>query len=330
MSVISTPSSRKLISIVSPIYRAEATVEELCEEITKALTPLDLDFEIILVEDGSPDNSWEKVCQIAETNAHVVGIQFSRNFGQHYAITAGIEAANGDWIGVLDCDLQDHPKHLASLIERIEEGYDIVFARRQNKQHGAVRGFFSAAFAQMLNLLTDFEHDPSVGTFSIISRQVANAFLEYGESMRSYTILLLHMGFRKGYVDIPHEQRKDGGSSYSIGKLFQVMIASTISYTERPLQAISIAGLLIALGSFFSSIYYAVGTLFYERPLGWSSLIVAILLSTGLILSSMGVIGLYLGKALKESLNRPLYHVRSRVGRTDVARLDVSQIAKSN
>lgn len=325
----------KLVSIISPVYRAEKILDELCKEIIKVFEDLQINFEIILVDDSSPDRSWEKIVELAKQDPRIRGFQLSRNYGQHYAITAGIDQARGDVVGVLDCDLEDHPKHFAKLLEKMKEGHNIVFARRQDKKHSFFRRTFSRAFVVLFNFLTGLEHDSAVGTFSLIDRKVANAFKQHRESLRSYTALLLNLGFSRGYVDVPHGSRFEGKSTYTLGKLVSVLVHSTISYTEKPLQAISLLGLVMALFSFAFSLYVLASYFFLGgRMIGWSSLIASIYLTSGLILLSMGIVALYLGKCLRETLNCPLYHIKETTSASSnglcESDQDIRFVAKSN
>lgn len=304
----------KLVSAVSPIYKAENTLETLCKEIISVFESMDLDIEVILVDDGSPDNSWEKIEELSGKDKRIRGIKLSKNFGQHYAITAGIDHARGDWIGVIDCDLEDHPRYFKQLAEKMNEGYNVVFARRRNKKHGFLKRLSSRLFVLMFNYFTGLQHDSSVGTFSLIDRKVADAFKQYGESLRAYTLLVYQMGFNRGYVDIEHGIRHEGRSSYSLRKLLSLSFHTTIVYTEKPLRAVSLLGLVISFLAFLFAIYVVVAHFVYgDRLVGWSSLIASIYLCTGAIIFSIGVIGIYLGKCFRETLKRPLYHVQKEV-----------------
>ena len=304
----------KLISIVSPIYRAQGTVERLCEEIRLTLESMGINFEIVLVDDGSPDRSWDLIEELSKKDPRIRGIKLSRNFGQHYAITAGIDHARGDWIGVIDCDLEDHPRYFKDLIAKMHEGYNVVFARRIHKKHGPFRLIGSRLFVMTFNFLTGINHDSAVGTFSIIDRKVADAFKQYRESLRGYTLLVHYLGYKRGYVDIEHERRLDGKSTYSLRTLLSVFLSTTIVYTEKPLRAISLMGIAVSFAAFLFTAYVIVTYFLYgDRLAGWSSLIASIYLAAGAIVFSIGVIGLYLGKCFKESLKRPLYHVDHEV-----------------
>lgn len=303
-----------LVSIVSPLYRAEKSVELLCQEIFRVFASLNLNVEIILVDDGSPDNSWEKVIQLAKHDSRVKGVRLSRNYGQHYAITAGIDNAQGDWVGVVDCDLEDHPKYFKDLAEKMTEGYDLVFARRRNKKHSLFKRLSSRIFVLTFNLLTGLQHDSSIGTFSLMNRKVANAFREYRESLRTYTLLVKQLGFKQGYADIEHGLRAEGQSTYTLRKLLSLTLHTTLVYTEKPLQAVSVLGLFMSLAAFLYATYVVVSHFYFGNiQSGWSSLIASIYLTGGIITFSIGINGIYLGKCFRETLKRPLYHIQEKI-----------------
>ncbi len=302
-----------LVSVVSPIYRAEKTVELLCREIFAAFDALGVGVEIVLVDDGSPDRSWERIVDLSARDSRVRGVQLSRNFGQHYAISAGIDHAQGDWVGVVDCDLEDHPKYFKDLVARMNEGFDVVFARRINKKNSLARRMASRLFAMVFNALTGLSHEPEVGTFSLMNRRVADAYREYRETLRTYTLLVYHLGFNRGYCDIEHGKRHEGKSTYSFRRLLSLSLDTTIVYTEKPLWIVSILGLVIGLLAFLYTIYIIVDHYLYgDRQAGWGSLIASIYLTAGIVTFSIGVVGIYLGKCFRESLKRPLYHVKRK------------------
>ncbi|MEK7396222.1 MAG: glycosyltransferase family 2 protein [Candidatus Poribacteria bacterium] len=303
-----------LVSIVSPVYRGENFVDVLCREIIAAFEPLQLNVEIILVDDGSPDRSWERIVELSKQDSRIRGLQLSRNFGQHYAITAGIDHAQGDWVGVIDCDLEDHPKYFKKLIEKMNEGYNVVFARRLNKKHNLIKQMLSRLFVMTFNFMTGLHHDSAVGTFSIMDRKVADAFRQYRESLRTYTLLVYHLGFDIGFCDIEHGRRYEGKSSYTLKKLLSLTLHTTLVYTERPLRAVSLLGLVMSLLAFLYATYAAAAYFFYgDRLVGWSSLIASIYLTAGIITFSIGINGIYLGKCFLEGLKRPLYHIKNHV-----------------
>lgn len=303
-----------LISVVSPIYNASLTVEALCDEIFKALSVYDAQVEIILSDDGSPDNSWEIIENLSNKDPRIKGIKLSRNFGQHYAITAGIDNAAGDLVAVIDCDLEDHPKYLYDLIEKMMSGkHDIVFAKRMHKKHKFIKRLLSRLYVFTINSLAGINHDSSVGTFSILNKKAVDALKQYRESLRAYTLLVYEIGFDVGYCPIKHSERYAGTSNYSLPKLLKLTLHTTLVSTDKPLYIISVLGFLISIGSFLFILILVFSYLYNEAPVsGWSSTIASIYLLGGIIIFSIGVNGIYLGKCFRETLKRPLYHISKR------------------
>lgn len=163
------------ISVVSPIYKGENTVRELVKRITDSLKEVSNDYEIILVDDFGPDKSWDIIEEISNSNPNVKGVKLSRNFGQHYAITAGLDHTNGDWIVVLDCDLQDRPEEIPRLYQKVQEGYHIVKASRKQRIDSFSKKMQSKIFYLILSYLTGTKHDSSVANFGIYKREVIDA-----------------------------------------------------------------------------------------------------------------------------------------------------------
>src|SRR3970282_280307 len=174
------------LSVVTPVYRAEGCLEELYRRLLAALSGITQDFEIILVEDCGGDRSWEIIQGLARRDARVKGIQFSRNFGQHYGITAGLDHCDGDWVVVMDCDLQDRPEEIPRLYARAGEGYDVVLARRGRRSGGAAKRLASWLFYRIFSWLADIEYDSQSGNFRIVSRKVVASFRQMREQLRFF------------------------------------------------------------------------------------------------------------------------------------------------
>lgn len=175
-----------LISIVSPVYKAEKIVDILVKRIKEEVSKITENYEIILVEDGSPDRSWEAIERNCMEDKRVKGIKLSRNFGQHYAITAGLDHAKGEWTVVMDCDLQDRPEEIINLYQKALEGYDIVLARRHKRQDSFLKRTFSWLFYKILSYLTGTKHDPAVANFGIYHKKVIQAVSQMRESIRYF------------------------------------------------------------------------------------------------------------------------------------------------
>ena len=296
------------ISVVVPVYRAESCLEELYRRLKAALEPLTADFEIMLVEDCGGDRSWPLIVELAQRDPRVKGIQFSRNFGQHYGITAGLDRCNGDWVVVMDCDLQDRPEEIPRLYAKAQEGHEIVVARRGKRSDPLLKRFSSWLYYSVFSWLADMNYDPQAGNFRILSRKVINNYRNMRERSRFFGSLINWMGFPFTSVDVQHDERFAGDSSYTFGKLWRLGAETIIAYSDKPLRIAVRLGFFIATCAFLYGLYILFLALFHGSPVtGWSSLIVSIYFMGGVIVAILGILGIYLGKTYDETKCRPLY-----------------------
>ena len=296
------------ISVVIPVYRAESCLEELYRRLKAALEPLTADFEIMLVEDCGGDRSWPLIVELAQRDPRVKGIQFSRNFGQHYGITAGLDRCNGDWVVVMDCDLQDRPEEIPRLYAKAQEGHEIVVARRGKRSDPLLKRFSSWLYYSVFSWLADMDYDPQAGNFRILSRKVINNYRNLRERSRFFGSLINWMGFPFTSVDVQHDERFAGDSSYTFGKLWRLGAETIIAYSDKPLRIAVRLGFFIATCAFLYGLYILFLALFHGSPVtGWSSLIVSIYFMGGVIVAILGILGIYLGKTYDETKCRPLY-----------------------
>jgi dolichol-phosphate mannosyltransferase len=298
------------LSVVTPVYRAEGCLEELHRRLVAALSDITRDFEIIMVEDCGGDRSWEIIRELARRDARVKGIQFSRNFGQHYGITAGLDHCSGDWVVVMDCDLQDRPEEIPRLHAKAQEGYDVVFARRGRRSDGALKRLSSWLFYRIFSWLADTEYDGQSGNFCIISRKVVASLRQMREQLRFFGGQVKWMGFPTAALDVQHDERYAGPSTYTLAKLMRLATETIIAYSDKPLRFSVRFGFVLAFLAFCYGIYIIVRALVYGSPVtGWASLIASIYFIGGIIIAILGVIGIYLGKTFDEAKKRPLYIV---------------------
>lgn len=301
------------LSVVIPVYKAENCLDELYVRLKAAIEPISPDFEIILVEDCGGDRSWELITALAKRDPRVKGIQFSRNFGQHYGITAGLDHAMGDWVVVMDCDLQDRPEEIPRLYARAQEGFEIVLARRGKREDPLGKRIMSRAFYKLFSYLADMEYDGQVGNFRIVSKKVVENFRSMREQLRFFGGLVNWMGFPSASIDVQHAERFEGGSTYTFAKLWKLASETIIAYSDKPLRLSIRFGFLISMLSFFYGMYIIYHALRYGSPItGWSSLIVSLYFLGGIVISILGVIGIYLGKAFDEAKRRPLYIINHK------------------
>jgi dolichol-phosphate mannosyltransferase len=297
------------LSIVTPVYRAEDCLEELYRRLVAVLSGMTRDFEIVMVEDCGGDRSWEIIRELARKDSRVKGIQFSRNFGQHYGITAGLDNCDGDWVVVMDCDLQDRPEDIPLLYAKAQEGYDVVHAQRDRHQDALVKRWGSNLYFKLLEYFADVAYE-TPGNFRILSRKVVENFRRLREQLRYSTGLLHWMGFPTAYVEVQQAERYAGKSTYTLAKLWKLAFEIMIAFSDKPLRLSVRLGFIIAFLAFCYGVTIFVRALLYGSAItGWASLIVSIYFIGGIIISILGVIGIYLGKTFEETKKRPLYIV---------------------
>lgn len=296
------------LSIVSPVYRAELVLDELVERIAKSVPSAFNSYEIILVDDFSPDRSWQKIIEISSENSNVRGFKLSRNFGQHYAITAGLNQVSGDYVVVLDCDLQDQPEEIEKLFNESQKGFDIVLARRYERKDSFYKKTVSKLFYKTLSYLTGTKQDATVANFGIYSKQVINEVVKLEEKIKYFPTMVKWVGFSTSYVNVEHASRSEGKSNYNLKKLLNLALDIILAYSDKPLRLIIKFGLSIAIISFLMVFY-----VLYEKftgkvsVSGYASLIISIWFLSGCLLTTLGVVGLYIGKIFEGVKNRPSY-----------------------
>lgn len=300
------------LSIISPVYKAEKIVDELVQRIRNEASKINADYEVILVEDCGPDESWRKIEENCNRFPELVGIKLSRNFGQHFAITCGLEHAQGEIAIVMDCDLQDNPVYFKDLIDKAKEGYDVVFTMKAKRKHSFIKDTLAGSFNRVFNYLIDNKLAKSnslVGSYSLLSRKAIEAFKKFGDYQRHYLMVLRWIGFKQAYITIEHEQRFEGKSSYNFGKLLSHALNGITSQSDKLLILNVKLGLFISAFSFLTTLFIVIMYFTHGFLSGWASLIVTILFSTGILLTSIGVVGIYLAKTFEQTKNRPKYIV---------------------
>lgn len=297
-----------LLSIISPVYKAENIVEELVKRIQESVSSITQEYEIILVEDGSKDNSWDKIQEQCAKDSRVKGIKLSRNFGQHHAITAGLDKAGGKWSVVMDCDLQDRPEEIPRLYQEALKGFDIVYAKRKDRHDSFFKKMYSNIFYKIFTWLSGVPQDDTIANFGIYSSDAINAVNELREPMRSFATMIKWVGFNSTAIYVEHAVRFEGRSSYSFKKLVNLAMDISLAYSDKPLRMTVKLGAVLSVGAIFFGFItvYRYLTGHITEP-GYTSLIVSIWFLSGLIIFILGVIGLYLSKVFDGIKNRPLY-----------------------
>ena len=307
------------ISVVIPVFRAERILVSLCERLDAALRKIGRPFEIILVDDRSPDQSWDIITAMVARFPQIRAIRLSRNFGQHYAITAGLDVAAGEWVVVMDCDLQDQPEEIAKLLEAAECGYDIVLARRVQRSDAFHKRLLSRCFYRAFNLLSGYRIDPTVGSFRMMRRTVVEAYRNMRESARLFGGMIEWLGFETTSVDVEHAGRFEGRTSYSLRALMRLAVDGMVAFSNRPLYLSIGIGVAISLAATVFGCSLVLNYLLHPRvgvP-GWLSTITLSAFIGGLILLNLGVLGIYVGRIYDQSKGRPLYVIDRMVVHAD-------------
>jgi dolichol-phosphate mannosyltransferase len=300
------------LSVVIPVYSCCSSLPELYTRLDAVLSGISADYEIIMVNDASPDGAWEVIQQLARKDARVKGINLSRNFGQHYAITAGLDYAKGDWVVVMDCDLQDVPEEIAKLYHKAQEGYDIVVGRRANRQDMFIKKLLSKLFYRVFAYFTGSKVDNRIANFGIYAQKVIHSIRALKEQNRSFGLFALWVGFRRIELDIEHARRIQGRSSYTFRKMMSLAIDSIVAHSNKLLRFTVKLGLALSVFSLAYALWMVVRYFLWATPVaGWTSLIVSVYFTAGLIIGSIGIIGLYVGKIFDEVKQRPLYIIDS-------------------
>ncbi len=307
-------SSTILLSIISPVYRAAGIVDELVNRITASIAEITPDFEIILVDDGSPDHSWEKILENCQRDERVKGVQLSRNFGQHYAITAGMKCAMGEWVVIMDCDLQDRPEEIQHLYKKALEGYDLVLAQRVERKDHFLKKLSSKLFYKVLSYLTDTKQDATIGNFGIYRKQVIEALLSMGDYIRYFPTQSQWVGFRRAILPVAHSQREEGKSTYTWRKLFELAFNNMVAFSDKPLWLAVRAGAILSLFSFCMGVYYLIEYMLGRIiVLGYASLVISLWFVGGITIFFLGVTGIYISKIFEKVKDRPLFIIRTKV-----------------
>lgn len=298
------------ISVVIPVYGCRAALPELHRRLCESLEKITDSFEIVLVDDCCPQNSWEEIKKICATDYRVVGIHLSRNFGQIRAITAGLDHCSGNWIVVMDCDLQDRPESIVDLWEKAQEGYDVVFAKREGRKDTAVTKFLSKSFYKVYDYFTDGTFDNTICNFSISRRIVIDSYCSMREHNRAYTMFIRWLGFKQTAIELQADERFEGKSSYNLSRKLKMAFEIITAQSNKPLMFSIKLGFFTALLALFYIFYLVFRWFVYGDILtGWTTIVASIYFMGGTLLCAIGVLGIYIGNIFDEAKNRPLYVV---------------------
>jgi dolichol-phosphate mannosyltransferase len=298
------------LSVVIPVYNEGSLIDELVKRVKTNVNLITQDYEIIIVDDGSQDNTWNSIENEAKSENRIKGIKFSRNFGHHYAITAGLHNSIGEWVVVMDGDLQDRPEVIPELYKKAQEGFDVVFVSRQNRPEKLHYRIAQKIFYWILRSLSGIDFDSRQANFSIINKKIVEAFKTFPEKARFYVSTVKWLGFKQTSILADHGTRYSGKPSYTIRKRLNLASDIILAFSDRPLKFAIVVGLLISMVAGVTSIYIFYISISQGYSVsGWTSLILISLVSTGLLLIMVGILGIYVGQIFREVKNRPKYIV---------------------
>lgn len=297
-------------SIVVPMYNEALVAEDFYTRVTKALEVLP-GYEIIIVDDGSSDDTFRIASGFAERDDRVRVVRLARNFGHQTAITAGIDLSAGDTVTVIDADLQDPPELIPEMIEKWRQGADLVFAIRESREvDSGFKRLTARVYYRVLRRLTQVDIPADAGDFRVMSRKVAEGLKSMRERSRYIRGLVGWMGLTRDYVTYRRDPRDAGDTKYSVSKMMKLAADGIVSFSTKPLQLAIIMGFLSAGLSLVYGVFVILQKLFTSLPIeGWSSLMVAMLFFGGVQLITLGIVGEYVGRIYDEVRGRPLYLV---------------------
>lgn len=301
-------------SVVVPVYKCAPCLQELQRRLKEVFNKLNTSYELILVNDGCPEGSWEVIEKLIEQDINITGIDLSRNFGQHIAISAGLDKAQGSWIVIMDGDLQDQPEEIPKLYNQAMKGFDIVFAQREKRKDPLLKRMLSYLFYKVLGFLSSTSQDASTANFGIYSATVIQSVRLLREKMRFFPLMVRWVGFKSSAISVDHAERKEGKSAYTFGKLMNIALDTLIAFSDKPLKLMILFGLGVSFSSFiFAAYIFLRASLGYVQAIGWSSLIVSLWFFSGIIMLLLGFVGIYIGRIFTEVKDRPLYIVRKLI-----------------
>lgn len=304
-----------LYSIVIPVYKSKDVVGITVDEILKVLSLHSINGEIILVNDGSPDDSWQVIRTLAERHDNVVAIDLLRNYGQHTAVYCGIANAKGDYIITMDDDMQNPPSEIPKLIEKIAEGYDLVFGKFKQKMHGPFRLLGTKLVGYLNQQIFGKPKELTLTNIRIFTRKTAQLMLNYRTNYPYIPGLLLMHASKIANVEVVHQKREIGSSNYTLFRILKLVTRLLFNYSSFPLQVISGAGVIVSFLSFCAGMFYIIKGIAQGASVpGWTTIVVLLSFLCGFILVVLGVMGEYLARMMNQMANSQSFLIRQKVG----------------
>jgi len=297
------------LGVVIPVYQAEATLSALVAELLPVLSAISEDFVVWFVDDGSTDGSWAEIERVTASDRRLRAIRLIRNFGEHVAITAGLDRVDADHVVIMACDLQDDPSAIAAMLAAASHGADLVLVRRLKRRDAWLKRLLARLFYAVISLLFHIDYDYRVGNFRMLTRRAVEYFRQHRERMRNVNAIMALMGLRTVYVDVTHRARRHGKSTYTLGRSARMAASVIIGYSDIPLVVSGAIGALLLLGSMvWGGVLVALSLL--GDPVSETAVAVSAIAGIGgLVLLNLGIVGAYLGRAAREAKERPMYFV---------------------
>jgi polyisoprenyl-phosphate glycosyltransferase len=301
------------LSVIIPIYNESGIIDELNNRLIKACRLITDNFELIYVNDGSKDNSFELLVQLTKTNKECNYINFSRNFGHQIAVTAGLDACRGNSVVIIDGDLQDPPELIPELYAKHKEGYEVVYAQRKSRSGESIfKKYTAKIFYKLLRKLTNVNIPVDTGDFRIIDRKVVDALKNMPEQNKFLRGQIAWIGYRQTAVLFDRQERKVGTSGYPFSKMLKFALDGITGFSDRPLAFVTRMGFWVSFFSFIVIIYALLSHFVLRQTItGWTSIIISTMFIGGIQLFSIGIIGEYISRINNDSRNRPLYIIES-------------------
>lgn len=310
-----------LVSVVAPVYNEEECIKEYIKKTTDILKLNYLNYELILVDDGSNDNTTYIIQKILKKINNIRLILLSRNYGREIAISAGLDTAIGDYVVVMDSDLQDNPNVIPKLINKAITGFDVVYAARTNRKgESFFKKFFSKMFYKIASNMSGFIIPENAGDFRVFNRKVVNSIGQLKESNRYMKMLYAYVGFKVSYINFERDSRHSGKSKYKYSQLINASIDAIVNFSNKPLRFLSIFSVSISLILLIFGIFIIIYKLMSSNNIaeGWSSTIVFISLMFAILFTFLAIISEYISRILVESKNRPLYYIREEINSSNI------------
>lgn len=300
--------TRVHLSVVVPCMNEEESIPALLDRLSAAIGPWRERAEIILIDDGSTDATWDVICAARAEHPQLVGLRLSANRGHQVALTAGLEAARGERIFMLDADLQDPPELLSDMMAMMDRGYDVVYGKRKARQGETLFKKLSAwGFYRFLNALSDVDIPRDTGDFRLVSRRCLDAVLEMPERARFIRGMFAWVGFRQMGLEYVRDPRRAGETKYPLTKMLRLATDALTGFSTKPLRFATRLSFLSLFLSAWMAIYVFTSLVFYQTAPGWASVILAVSLFSGIQLLTLGILGEYVGRLYTETKARPLY-----------------------